>query len=115
MLSRSGRTDDSLLTCAPCSHRRPDLPVRKTDLAGRGALSTVRLKISMLATGSMSEFDRSLTAITLRPLNSQSSFLQRQVTVWTGRASHRSPALDLIHCRSRPPTGRADPEVSSPL
>src|ERR1700686_1339126 len=47
MLSRSGRTDDSLLTCAPCSHRRPELPVRKTDLAGRGALSTCRRGVAM--------------------------------------------------------------------
>src|ERR1700737_3397731 len=47
MLSRSGRTDDSVLTCAPCSHRRPELPVRKTDLAGRGALSTCRRGVAM--------------------------------------------------------------------
>src|ERR1700674_5710688 len=47
MLSRSGRTDDSLLTCAPCSHRRPELPLRKTDLAGRGALSTCRRGVAM--------------------------------------------------------------------
>src|ERR1700731_1864330 len=47
MPSRSGRTDDSLLTCAPCSPRRPALPVRKTDLAGRGALSTYRRGVAM--------------------------------------------------------------------
>src|SRR6476661_2318618 len=40
MPSRLGRTDHSLLTCARCSHRRPELPVRKTDLAERGAPST---------------------------------------------------------------------------
>src|ERR1700716_3513883 len=33
MPSRSGRTDHSLLTCVPSSHRQPELPVRKTDLA----------------------------------------------------------------------------------
>src|SRR5258708_24449177 len=33
MPSRSGRTDHSLLTCVPPSHRQPELPVRKTDLA----------------------------------------------------------------------------------
>src|SRR5260221_14114746 len=34
MPSRSRRTDHSLLTCVPSSHRQPELPVRKTDLAG---------------------------------------------------------------------------------
>src|SRR5258707_14032278 len=47
MPSRSGRTDHSLLTCAPCSHRRPELPVRKTDWAGRVALSTCRRGVAM--------------------------------------------------------------------
>src|ERR1700692_4278186 len=50
MPSRSGRTEHSLLTCDPCSHRRPDLPVRKTDLAGRGALSTCRRGVAMCGT-----------------------------------------------------------------
>src|SRR5712675_2621724 len=40
MPSRLGRTDHSLLTCAPYSHQQPELPVRKTDLAQRGAPST---------------------------------------------------------------------------
>src|ERR1700738_618255 len=47
MLSRPGRTDDSLLTCPPVTPRAPTLPVRKTDLAGRGALSTCRRGVAM--------------------------------------------------------------------
>src|SRR5580692_599536 len=40
MPSRPGRTGHSLLTSASRSHRRPELLVRKTDLAERGAPST---------------------------------------------------------------------------
>src|SRR5260221_2335064 len=47
MPSRSGRTDHSLLTCVPSSHRQPELPVRKTDLAERGAPSTCRRDAAM--------------------------------------------------------------------
>src|ERR1700681_4000660 len=47
MPSRSGRTDHSLLTCVPPSHRYPELPVRKTDLAERGAPSTCRSDAAM--------------------------------------------------------------------
>src|SRR5258708_35438369 len=47
MPSRSGKTDHSLLTCVPSSHRQPDLPVRKTDLAERSAPSTCRRDAAM--------------------------------------------------------------------
>src|SRR6267142_1732035 len=47
MPSRLGRTHYSLLTCVPSRHRPPELPVRKTDLAERGAPSTCRRDAAM--------------------------------------------------------------------
>src|SRR5260370_39841786 len=58
MPSRLGRTDHSFLTCAACSHRQPELPVRKTDLAERGAPSTYRRDAAIRAASFLSMIGR---------------------------------------------------------